>query len=194
MRASPAVRARLSLRTRTKRPPTRDRLSRRSCIRMHPSSGPRCCVTVGCVASSERASEAQERISADMASVHHPGRPVEPPASVEPPEQLAMQPIPHAGRLPVAQPPPRRDARQPSSRGNTRHGTPVTSTKRMAVNAMRSSTRGRPVPRRSRSGNSGSSAAQSPSSTCSGSAIRSPSLRRSRHSRLRTRAQSPRDF
>ena len=47
---------------------------------------------------------------ADVASVYDPGRPVELPEGVEPPEHLAMQPIPHAGCLPVAQPPPRRDA------------------------------------------------------------------------------------
>src|SRR5215208_575675 len=37
---------------------------------------------------------------ADVAAVHYPGLPVEPPEGVEPPEQLAMQPIPYAGRLP----------------------------------------------------------------------------------------------
>jgi predicted component of type VI protein secretion system len=48
--------------------------------------------------------------SADVAGVYDPGRPVELPEGVELPEHLAMQPIPHAGRVPVAQPPPRRDA------------------------------------------------------------------------------------
>jgi hypothetical protein len=38
---------------------------------------------------------------ADVAGVYHSGRPVEPPEGVESPEQLAMQPIPYAGCLPV---------------------------------------------------------------------------------------------
>jgi len=47
---------------------------------------------------------------ADVAAVDHPERPVKPSCGVESSQQFAMQPSPHAGRLPVAQPPPRRDA------------------------------------------------------------------------------------
>jgi len=91
--------------------------------------------------------------STDVAAVYHSGRPVEPPEGVEPPGQLAIQPISDAGCLRVAQPPPSGDSRAASSRGSTRHGTPVTSTNRMAVNATRSSTRGRRIRRHTRVGN-----------------------------------------
>jgi hypothetical protein len=76
----------------------------------------------------------------------------------------------------------------PSSPGSIRHGTPVTSTKRMAVNAMRSSTRGRPIRGDTRAGNSGSSTAPSASSTCSDSATRRPQVGYPHHPRIRAPA------
>ena len=56
-----------------------------------------------------------------------------------------MQALPHAGGLPVLS---RRHAvtpEQPISVGTIRHGTPVSNTNTIAVNATRSSTRGRPM-------------------------------------------------
>jgi hypothetical protein len=63
---------------------------------------------------------------------------------------------------------------QPIAPGTNRHGMPVRSTKRIAVKATRSSTRGRPIRRAGRSGNSGSDTTQSPSPTSSESAMRHP--------------------
>jgi hypothetical protein len=80
---------------------------------------------------------------------------------------------------PILRPPASRAARrhavtpeQPISSGTNRQGRPVSGTKRIAVNATRSSTRGRPIRRAGRSGNSGSNTPQSPSPTSSNSAIR----------------------
>src|SRR5919107_3195911 len=60
---------------------------------------------------------------------------------------------------------------QPICRGTIRHGTPLTSTNTIAVNAVRSPTLGRPVRCGVRSGNNGSTRPHSPSSTSSGLAL-----------------------
>jgi hypothetical protein len=83
--------------------------------------------------------------SADVAGVHDGARPVQPADRVQAPQQLAVQPLPHAGGLPLAQPPPRGDARATDLGRNQPPRDPRAQTNTIAVNAARSATRGRPV-------------------------------------------------
>jgi hypothetical protein len=98
--------------------------------------------------------------SADLAGVDDPARPVGLAGSVEAAQQLAVQ----ARHTPSGrQSRSRRQAvtpAQPISMGTMRHGTPVTRTKTIAVNAARSLTRGRPVRCAARSGDKRSSTSQ----------------------------------
>jgi hypothetical protein len=66
---------------------------------------------------------------------------------------------------------------QPICRGTIRYGTLVISTNTIAVNAVRSLTRGRPVRRGVRSGNNDFTSSHSPSSTSSDLAIKYLSAR-----------------
>ena len=76
---------------------------------------------------------------ADLAAVHDPSRPVKLPDRVQAAQQLAVHTLTHAGGLPVPKPPPRRHARAANLLDTMRHGTPVTSTNTIAVNAARRS-------------------------------------------------------
>ena len=81
--------------------------------------------------------------SADMSAIDHRRRPVDRASRVEALEHRLVRCLPHAGRLPISQPPPRRRPEQPSSRGRCAHAIPVTKTKAIALKHTRSGT-GRP--------------------------------------------------
>ena len=86
-----------------------------------------------------------------MAGVDDPVRPVDPAGRVESAQQFAPQALPHPGGRQSRTSRAAVRPEQPISLGTARHGTPVSSTKTIAVNAAGRRRAGRPVRRGDRS-------------------------------------------